>query len=376
MSIRRSTVWLVLSFLGSLASGCGPTNNTASDGGAVDSGSDTGNPGTDSGKDSGGGEAAPPEAGGEAGTPSWAASALDGNAVSAIAVDPKAPTTVFVGLSSGGSSTGVYRTKDGGKNWSALTNGVPAQGVHALAVHATQSFVIASAGIGIYRSTDGGDSWTESMNDPGDVFSVVFHPTQNMAWTVTTQNGIYTSTDGGGSWVHVTSTGLPPLNTVGLGPLAYDGSKLYLGTGGQGVYVSSDGGTTFTGPGTGLPQAFADTVNALVATAARPGVVLALTNADGLYRSNDSGATWSKVTMTDRTRYGALLIDPRSSNGFYVSVDDTQGGPGGLDHSGDDGMTWAAFGPMGVPVAVVDESPADGTLYAGTIGKGVWRYGL
>jgi photosystem II stability/assembly factor-like uncharacterized protein len=353
---------LLVSFT-ALSAGCGSSNEDAQQT-QKDSGADAKS------------DAPPPDAG-DAASPSWGASGLDGNAIDAIAVDPKAPTTIFAGNSAGGSmAAGLYRSKDSGQSWTALTNGLTAVGCHAVAVHATEDVVLAAVGIGLYRSTDGGESWTETTNDPGGVYTVVFDPTQGKAWTVTSQNGIYASTDSGATWSNVTSTGLPALNTVGLGPLATDGAKLYLGTAGQGVYVSSDGGASFVGPGSGIPQANPDSINALAASSARPGVVFALTNADGLYRSDDSGAAWSKVTTSNPTRYAAALIDRRDSNTFYVSLDETQGGPGGLDQSSDDGASWAPLGPDTVPVAVLDQDPIDGTLYAGTVGKGVWRYGL
>ncbi len=355
--------WLLVS-LSALAIGCSSKDNNSQP-----SGSDAG---SDSGSDA---KADSPSAdgGGDAKAPGWSDLGLDNNSIDAIAVDPKASGTIFVANASGGAlDAGLYRSKDGGQTWSPLTNGLPASGCHAVAVHPTQNFVMASVGIATYRSLDGGDSWTESNNDPGGVYTLVYDSSQSKGWTVTSQNGIYVSSDGGGTWSNVTSVGLPPLNTVPLGPLASDGSNLYLATGGQGVYASADGGTTFTGPGTGLSG---DSINALAASSSNAGVVYALTNADGLYRSDDSAATWSKVTTSSPPRYAAVLIDRLDPKSAYVGLDETQGGPGGLDFTKDDGQSWAPFGPDTVPVSVIDQDPSDGTLYVGTVGQGVWRYG-
>jgi len=322
-----------------------------------------------------GGSDAGADASGDGAAPSWGASGLAGNVISVVAVDPKSPSTIFAGTSAASAMVGFFRSQDSGHTWSPVAGGLPAQSAQSIAISPTQNIVIASVGIATYRSTDGGNTWTESGNDPGALYNMLFHPSGTQVWTATAQRGLYTSTDGA-SWTNITSTGLPPLNTVDLGPLAHDGSKLYLGTGGQSVYVSADGGLTFTGPGAGIPQAFADSINALAASPARPGVAFALTLNDGLYRSNDSGANWSKVTVGNSTRRSGLIIDRRASSTFYVSLDETQGGPGGLARSRDDGVTWSPFGPPGKPVSVIDESPTDGTIWAGTIGDGIWRFGL
>ena len=313
------------------------------------------------------------EAGGEAGVPTWTASGLDGDIIDILVIDPKAPSTIFAGVPAAGLSPGLHRSRDGGRTWS-LVPGLPAQSVQSLAVSPTQNIVLASVGISTYRSTDGGDSWTVTGNDPGALYTMIFAPNGSMVYSVISQTGMVVSTDGA-SWTNLPSMGLPPLNTVPLGPLAHDGSKLYLGSGGQGIYVSSDGGSTFAGPGSGLPQAFADSILALSATPTRPGVVLALTLSDGLYRSNDAAATWTKVNLS-YARHSGLLFDRQQASRLYASQDETQGGPGGLARSLDDGQTWSAFGPSGLAVLAVDESLADGSLYVGTIGSGIWRFGF
>jgi hypothetical protein len=47
---------------------------------------------------------------------------------------------------------------------------------------------------------------------------------------------------------------------------------------------------------------------------------------------------------------------------------------GGLFETTDDGDSWTNIGPAAQAINVVDIAP-DGTLYAGTIGNGIWRFG-
>jgi hypothetical protein len=58
---------------------------------------------------------------------------------------------------------------------------------------------------------------------------------------------------------------------------------------------------------------------------------------------------------------------------IYVSANENQGGLGGLFETTDDGLSWRNIGPATQAINVVDIAP-DGTLYAGTIGSGIWRF--
>src|SRR5512135_1722918 len=65
-----------------------------------------------------GGDASPSEA--------WSKTSLaTADIVSTIAVDPKDPKTIFLGVSAGSTDRGFFRTKDRGKTWSKLGGGLP-----------------------------------------------------------------------------------------------------------------------------------------------------------------------------------------------------------------------------------------------------------
>ena len=92
---------------------------------------------------------------------------------------------------------------------------------------------------------------------------------------------------------------------------------------------------------------------------------------------------------TEKTPRG-FNIDPRGkfllsvgmeSNAMtvYASVNENQSGSGGLIKTANDGQSWTAIGPgtspNTIPVSAVDAAP-DGTIFAGTVGRGIWRFGL
>jgi photosystem II stability/assembly factor-like uncharacterized protein len=103
-----------------------------------------------------------------------------------LAVAPSDPQTLYAG----GTSTGAYRTTDGGRTWEAISNGLEmapgtALRVVALAVdeHNANHVVAATAyGIGsqlapgaIYDSTSAGRTWTWLANTNGVVGSLTFN---------------------------------------------------------------------------------------------------------------------------------------------------------------------------------------------------------
>ena len=168
---------------------------------------------------------------GDSGAAQWAQTAFDGaNIVPALAIDAQNPNTVYIGISAGSAKMGFFRTKDAGKNWTKLAGTLPDRYAGLIAIHPQSGTLLANPGVeGIWRSTDGGENWAQVATDPGGYNGLLFHPTGNMVWTVTSQQGCFRSGDGGLNWARTLNTDLP-LNQFSLGPLAFDGTKLYLGT--------------------------------------------------------------------------------------------------------------------------------------------------
>jgi photosystem II stability/assembly factor-like uncharacterized protein len=362
MTIRGSGIRLLAYFAAHAIACSSSKQDVPQDAGSDTSASDTG--ASDSNADSG--------------APTWVQTAFAGaNIVPTLAIDPKDPDVVFIGIAAGSAEQGFFRTKDAGKSWTKLGGGLPDQYAGVVAIHPQNGTLLANPGVeGIWRSTDGGDTWARVVSDPGGVNALLFHPTGNIAWGVTSQRGCIRSGDGGVTWAHTLNSNLP-LNQFGLGPFAFDGMKLYLGTAGRGVYVSTDNGDSWTqAASTGLAGVSGADVTNLAATPSRVGVLFAETSFAGVFRSTDSGATFTKLEPGGSgTRYAALALDPSNAQTIFVSANETQGGPGGLFKSTDDGQSWSAFGPSAVPISSVGVA-SHGTIYAGTIGQGVWRFGV
>ena len=328
------------------------------------------------GSTSAGGSGGSAGSGGTAG-PTWSQMGLEGSIVNYLAVDSQQPTTIFAGVSPGGTGAGFFRSTDGGATWPQAP-GLPAnEFAHGLAASPLEDIVIANPGVqGQSRSSDGGDTWSPVTSETGSAADILFHPTQStVAWLTDGNTGVQASSDHGVTFVSTPNTGLP-LGMESIGALASDGTTLYVSAGAQGVFASSDGGNSFTAANSGLPLGEIEgVVNTLAAHPSRPGFVLAETTARGLFRSDDSGVSWTMVDLGDEaSRYPALAIDPADPMTLYVSHDDTGEHPGGLLQSTDGGASWSAIGPDGVDVVVLDFDPDTGALFAGTLGRGVWRY--
>jgi photosystem II stability/assembly factor-like uncharacterized protein len=128
-----------------------------------------------------------------------------------------------------------------------------------------------------------------------------------------------------------------------------------------GIYRSTDGGTSWEPIVNGLTDRagyISSTVNALWLDPARPNVLLAATENDGIFRSSDAGSTWSVAYAsphaTDFAVFGGVL--------YATSV-------AGILSSTDDGADWTislAGSALRHPTALgVVSTPRDGAFYAG-----------
>ena len=287
----------------------------------------------------------------------------DGNRAIAVVGEPGNPLSIYVGAASGG----LWRTRDGGVNWTPVFDDQSASSVSALAMAPSdpnviwagtgETFVIRPAhamGDGIYRSTDGGDTWEKKgldatgrigriEIDPRDP-DVVFACALGHAYGPQPERGVYRTTDGGESWelvLHVSEDagcidlamdhGNPRILFASFWDVQIDTWGLDSGGPDSGVWRSKDGGATWerlSHRDRGLPSPDSAMIGKVAVEVApsNSGRVYVLTeeSSPGFYRSDDGGDSWELVlrnhTINERapyyTRFG---VDPVDENRVYFA---------------------------------------------------------
>jgi len=138
--------------------------------------------------------------------------------------------------------------------------------------------------------------------------------------------------------------------------------SVYAGSFGHGIFRTTDRGATWAPVGGGVTDPFI-----LSLTAAKDGTVYAGTLRGGVFRSRDSGNTWQPVNAgLKRLEVKALMA---TGEDMYAGTGD------GVYRLNESGNHWSvvATGLDDVLVHALARS-ADGTLYAGTSGKGILHF--
>jgi photosystem II stability/assembly factor-like uncharacterized protein len=123
------------------------------------------------------------------------------NPILTLTVDPHDPNRVWAGMQYGG---GIYKTTNGGDLW--VTRGLTETNfVEAIAVHPVDSnTILVGAGFyqgSIYKSIDGGDTWRETISGIALVQEILYDPRDpNWVYALTEGYGMLRSSNGGESW--------------------------------------------------------------------------------------------------------------------------------------------------------------------------------
>ncbi|HEY3569208.1 MAG TPA: glycosyl hydrolase [Thermoanaerobaculia bacterium] len=194
---------------------------------------------------------------------------------SAVTLDPSNPNIVFAGLweaqrypwdlKSGGPGSGLYVSRDGGDTWKQISgNGLPEGiwGKVGVAVAPSDgrrvyALIEAEKG-GLFRSDDGGENWTLASGS---------HELRQRAWYYTTltvspanpdevwcpQVPLLKSIDGGKTFEHVSGAPHGDHHDIWIDP---QNPKRIIGADDGGVYLTTDGGGTWTAPALPIGQCY------------------------------------------------------------------------------------------------------------------------
>jgi photosystem II stability/assembly factor-like uncharacterized protein len=290
--------------------------------------------------------------------------------VSAVAGVPGDWTTYYMGTPGGG----VWKTTDGGEVWNPIFDDQHVASIGAVAVAASNPSIVyvgtgeQTPGNGMYKSTDAGITWTHvGLEDTRYITSIVIDPKNPDVVVVGAfghpilgtaskgdSRGVYKTTDGGKTWTKT----LYKDDFAGVADMLADPGNprvLYAAlwhprdfTEGFGtaakqdgwIYKSIDEGSTWKQVnGAGLPSEPLDRIGLAVAPGNRGRRVFAISG-QGLFRSDDAGENWTKITKDPRITGNGYIchvyVDPRNADIVYVMQTTTY-------RSTDGGATFSAF---------------------------------
>jgi photosystem II stability/assembly factor-like uncharacterized protein len=291
--------------------------------------------------------------------------------VSSLAIDPDTPTTIYAGTWSG-----AFKSTDSGGTWNLTSTGLTSTKVSSLTIDpATPTTIYAGTdygGGGIFKSTDGGANWHESNNGLSItvVHTLVIDPAKpTTLYAGIFYGGVFKSTDGGENW-SATNASLTDLDvrTLAIDPITP--TTLYAGTTGEGIFKSTDSGENWETINTGLPENIS--AYALAIDPVKPTTLYVGLNGGGVFKSTDGGENWSEVNagLNDANIY-ALAINSNTPAILYAGTM-----CGGVFKSTNSGDSWstANTGLIATNIYTVAIDPVTpSTLYTGTYGGGVFK---
>jgi photosystem II stability/assembly factor-like uncharacterized protein len=233
------------------------------------------------------------------------------------------------------SGTVVFRSFDGGVNWSNSITVTSKSNIDGL-VQANQ-YIVAGTPRGMFYSSNFGQTWksipAHGMRN-GNWFTHDFYRSGNYFLEAYDEIGVGYSFDSGKNW-NYTLNDFTPAATIDNAML-YSNNSLITGTHGDGVYKSSNTGNTWVKIGTNNDQ---DTLsNSSIFSMLKSGnVLLAGACTNGLYRSADNGLTWVRIRKgLPQQSSGYLCVESlaKTTSAILIATDQ------GLYYSTDLGVSW------------------------------------
>jgi len=373
---------------------------------------------------------------------------ISGRATDIAVADRAGARRIYAGYA----TSGVWKTDDDGATWQPIFDDYPTTSIGDLALAPSNPDVLwvgtgeanifraSMPGVGIYKSVDAGRTFTHmGLSDTQTIARVLVHPANpdivyvaatGHEWTDNENRGVFKTTDGGRTWKKI----LYKSARTGASDLVMDPGDpdtLYVsmwqrvrrkwsdprvepGYSEGGIWKTTDGGSTWTAASNGLPAPQFRGRTGIDISRSSPSVLYAFVDnyepgrppqenerdaygrpiqesrirAAEIYRTDDKGTTWRKVSdsndfMTGHSGtygwvFGQVRVDPKDDKTIY-----TMGL--GLNVSKDGGKTFTTLRGMhgdhhGLWIDPANTSilynANDGGFYQSSNGGAAWKFAV
>ncbi len=299
------------------------------------------------------------------------ATGMDDTFVLRIEQDPNNSSVLYAATWGGG----AFISTNGGNTWSLL-GGVPyiydieaTRGPTCTIIYAATFY--SNWGV-LKRYMDGASPWVEvSWGYRSDIsFDIESLDGYSTSLLAATYDGVQYSTDGGQSWT--TAGGLDSGVVLKLAVSPTSSSNVLAATYGGGVWRSTDSGRTWSESSSGIPAA-GDGNTYVYDVAFAPNGTTAYAAAYGVYRSTNTGQSWSAAYTGANDWMRALDV---AGDGTVVAGSNTKGVYFGLSN----GTSWmqrnTGLTELRIRSIKVLRNVSPLTVMAGTNGRSGWLYTL
>lgn len=296
-----------------------------------------------------------------------------------VAIPPERPFTIYAATASGG----AWKTKNEGTTWQPILDNVPSASVGDIAVAPSDPDIVwvglgeanilrsSMAGTGVYRSLDAGKTWQHmGLAETHHIARIIIHPqtpevvyvaASGHEYTYNEERGVYKTLDGGNNWEKVLYFN-EKTGAIDLVMDPSDSDTLFMASWnrirrswrdpkvepGNGIYKTTDGGKNWRPLTNGLPPSGRAGRIGIDIAAGQPNVIYAFFDMHNLgrapsgapeardfqiipaavFRSENAGETWSKVSQDDRILqrlvstfgwfFGQIRVDPNDEDTLYI----------------------------------------------------------
>jgi len=275
---------------------------------------------------------------------------LSGRATDIAVADRGSSRRIYAGYA----TSGVWQSDDHGATWQPIFEHAASTSIGDVAVAPSNPDIVwigtgeanifraSMPGVGVYKSIDGGRSFAHAgLTDTQTIARIIVHPANpeivyaaasGHEWTDNENRGVFKTTDGGRSWKRVLFRS-PRTGAIDLVMDPVDPNTLYAamwqrvrrkwsdprvepGYDESGIWKTTDGGNSWAEANVGLPNP---------QYRGRIGIDIARSNAAVLYAFVDSYAPGAPPRDGERDAYQRLILEPRIRAAEIYRTDDKGG---------------------------------------------------